>query len=105
MPFEEACVPLIVNREDQVTENNGTFEVKSTETDQVDHFYYSLKLSKILDQGHLNYCRHMASVVVFIFICHHLYTFTFLYPLQRSCRGVYWFHHVRPSVDKSYVIQ
>ena len=21
-----------------------------------------------------------------------------LYPLQRSCRGVYWFHHVRPSV-------
>ena len=27
-----------------------------------------------------------------------------LYPLQRSCRGVYWFHHVRPSVDKSYFI-
>jgi hypothetical protein len=23
-------------------------------------------------------------------------------PPQRSCRGVYWFHHVRPSVDKSY---
>jgi two-component sensor histidine kinase len=22
----------------------------------------------------------------------------FLYPLQRSCRGVYWFHHVCPSV-------
>ena len=21
-----------------------------------------------------------------------------LYPPQRSCRGVYWFHHVRPSV-------
>jgi hypothetical protein len=35
VPFEEACVPLIVNREDRVTENNGTFEVKSTETDQV----------------------------------------------------------------------
>jgi len=45
VPFEEACVPLIVNREDQVTENNGTFEVKSTETDQVNHFYYSLELS------------------------------------------------------------
>jgi hypothetical protein len=34
---------------------------------------------------------------------------TSLYPLQRSCRGVYWFHHVhpsvRPSVDKSYVIR
>ena len=28
-----------------------------------------------------------------------------LYPLQRSCRGVYWFHHVRPSVDKSYVVR
>ena len=23
---------------------------------------------------------------------------TLLYPPQRSCRGVYWFHHVRPSV-------
>ena len=29
----------------------------------------------------------------------------FLYTPQRSCRGVYWFHHVRPSVDKSYVIR
>ena len=28
-----------------------------------------------------------------------------LYPPQRSCRGVYWFHHVRPSVDKSYVVR
>jgi hypothetical protein len=28
-----------------------------------------------------------------------------LYPLQRSCKGVYWFHHVRPSVDKSYVVR
>ena len=25
----------------------------------------------------------------------------FWYPLQRSCRGVYWFHHVRPSVRPS----
>jgi hypothetical protein len=24
--------------------------------------------------------------------------FTFVYPPQRSCRGVYWFHHVCPSV-------
>ena len=24
-----------------------------------------------------------------------------LYPPQRSCRGVYWFHHVRPSVCPS----
>ena len=24
--------------------------------------------------------------------------FDLLYPPQRSCRGVYWFHHVRPSV-------
>ena len=31
-------------------------------------------------------------------------SFKFLYPPQRSCRGVYWFHHVRPSVDKSYVV-
>jgi hypothetical protein len=31
---------------------------------------------------------------------------TYLYtPQQRSCRGVYWFHHVRPSVDKSYVVR
>ena len=22
----------------------------------------------------------------------------FLYPPQRSCRGVYWFHHIHPSV-------
>jgi hypothetical protein len=29
----------------------------------------------------------------------------FLYPPQQSCRGVYWFHHVRPSVDKSYVVR
>ena len=29
----------------------------------------------------------------------------FLYPPQRSCRGVYWFHHVCPSVDKSYVVR
>ena len=29
----------------------------------------------------------------------------FLYPPQRSCRGVYWFHHIRPSVDKSYVVR
>ena len=28
-----------------------------------------------------------------------------LYPSQWSCRGVYWSHHVRPSVDKSYVVQ
>ena len=28
-----------------------------------------------------------------------------LYPPQRSCWGVYWFHHVRPSVDKSYVVR
>ena len=28
-----------------------------------------------------------------------------LYPPQRSCMGVYWFHHVRPSVDKSYVVR
>jgi hypothetical protein len=28
-----------------------------------------------------------------------------LYPPQRSCRGVYWFHHVHPSVDKSYVVR
>ena len=32
-----------------------------------------------------------------------------LYPPQQSCRGVYWFHHVRPSVrpsvDKSYVVR
>ena len=30
-------------------------------------------------------------------------------PLQRSCTGVYWLHHVRPSVrpsvDKSYVVR
>jgi hypothetical protein len=25
-------------------------------------------------------------------------TWTFLYPPQRSCRGVYWFHHVCPSI-------
>ena len=25
-------------------------------------------------------------------------TLRLLYPPQRSCRGVYWFHHVRPSV-------
>jgi hypothetical protein len=31
--------------------------------------------------------------------------FSLLYPPQRSCRGVYWFHHVRPSVDKSYVVR
>ena len=34
---------------------------------------------------------------------------TFLYPPQQNCRGVYWFHHVRPSVrpsvDKSYVVR
>jgi hypothetical protein len=24
-----------------------------------------------------------------------------LYPPQRSCRGIYWFHHVRPSVRPS----
>jgi hypothetical protein len=24
----------------------------------------------------------------------------FLYPLQLSCRGVYWFHHIRPSVRR-----
>ena len=29
----------------------------------------------------------------------------FFIPPQRSCRGVYWFHHVRPSVDKSYVVR
>ena len=28
-----------------------------------------------------------------------------LYPPQQSCRGVYWFHHVRTSVDKSYVVR
>jgi hypothetical protein len=29
----------------------------------------------------------------------------FLSPPQRSCRGVYWFQHVRPSVDKSYAVR
>ena len=41
------------------------------------------------------------------------FLFLLLYPPQRSCRGVYWFHHARPSVrpsicpsvDKSYVVQ
>ena len=28
-----------------------------------------------------------------------------LYPPQRSCRRVCWFHHVCPSVDKSYVVR
>ena len=40
-------------------------------------------------------------------------SFKLLYPPERSCRGVYWFHHVRPSiwpsvrpsVDKSYVVR
>jgi hypothetical protein len=45
---------------------------------------------------------------------YHFYSsLIFLYPPQRSCRGVYWFHHVRPSVrpsdrpsvDKSYVVR
>ena len=27
--------------------------------------------------------------------------FLLLYPSQRSCRGVYWFHHVRPSCRPS----
>jgi hypothetical protein len=35
--------------------------------------------------------------------------FLLLYPPQQSCRGVFWYHHVRPSfrpsVDKSYVIR
>jgi hypothetical protein len=31
--------------------------------------------------------------------------FFLLYTPQQSCRGVYWFHHVRPSVDKSYVVR
>jgi hypothetical protein len=48
-------------------------------------------------------CRH-AVVVSFIALRSPL-----LYPLQQSCRGVYWFHHVRPSVrpsvDKSYVVR
>ena len=34
-----------------------------------------------------------------------LYYIYFYTPPQRSCRGVYWFHHVRPSVDKSYVVR
>ena len=30
----------------------------------------------------------------------------YLYPPQQSCRGgVYWFHHVRLSIVKSYVVR
>ena len=28
----------------------------------------------------------------------YIFSVPLLYPPQRSCRGVYWFHHVRPSV-------
>ena len=54
----------------------------------------------------------------YAFRCHHAYprflwiciqmsciSNDLLYPPQQSCMGVYWFHHVRPSVDKSYVVR
>jgi hypothetical protein len=41
--------------------------------------------------------------------CSIVLSFLSLYLPQRSCRGLYWFHHVipsvRPSVDKSYVVR
>jgi hypothetical protein len=49
----------------------------------------------------LHYWEVMAEVEAHVYM---LYS-TLLYPPQRSCMGVYWFHHVRPSVDKSYVVR
>ena len=32
-------------------------------------------------------------------------TFHIYIPCNKVVGGVYWFHHVRPSVDKSYVVR
>ena len=36
-----------------------------------------------------------------VYDCPFRYSLTFVIPPQRSCRGVYWFHHVRPAVRLS----
>ena len=58
--------------------------------------------SKIPKNGIFNLVLH--SIICTITI-HSIKQFNNYTPLQQSCRGIYWFHHVRPSVDKSYVIR
>ena len=64
------------------------------------HIYLCLTLGQtgtgVLSNPWLLCLSHHFFVILYI-TCQIL----FWYPLQRSCRGVYWFHHVRPSVRPS----
>ena len=60
------------------------------------------------------FCLGLCCITILLLlgsVLHHHLTFAWVcvasssYPPQRSCRGVYWFHPVRPSVDKSYVVR
>lgn len=45
VPFEEKYLSLVVNRETELAESSGTFEVLSSETDQVDIFTVEMTLT------------------------------------------------------------
>jgi hypothetical protein len=44
-------------------------------------------------------------VEIYVLASKMTYNFLFIPPRNGVVGGVYWFHHVRPSVDKSYVVR
>ena len=94
---------LSINRNRQITANILSQEV-------VYFMYFSINFSAfiiivlfiliiyifVLDRK-LHDTGTIFSIPVLFFQLVHIQTVS-LYPPQQSCRGVYWFHHVRPSV-------
>ena len=55
--------------------------------------------NKIQKGGHWEQIWHVLKCKLNVIRNHGMLNLViFLYPPQQSCRGVYWFHHVRPSV-------
>ena len=100
--------PLVFSSDNDVHKHAGFFNSKWGHywTGVYLIYVHCQKMSNVFVQKQAEK-RGFFAVGLYIFYFYRHCTFILLYPLQQSCRGVYWFHHVhpsvRPSVDKSYV--